>query len=195
MLKKLITFLSVLLVLSSSVVLAQNPFESVVNSLKKIGFFDVLIFILFAIIFFSILVKSKILGENMTLNAVAAGIVAFMLFVYPVFSGFSLVEPLSVFFTQIGALLILLIFAFIVSSIFYPDMPKMIGEQFTKPNVMYIMIFLVIILIIISGVVRVLWTGITSISPGISNIVILVAGILVFIMILYVAVSVGGGGK
>ena len=195
MFKKTIVLLSIMLVLLPSVVFAQSAINQIVKQVMEAGVLRVMISILFAIIVFAILTKSKVLGENVMVAGFIAVVVAFMVFIYPTISGFSLEEPFSVFFTQIGSLLILLVFAFIVSSLFYPDMPKMLAQQFAKPNIIYVMIFLVIVLVIISRVAWVLWTGITEVAPEIKDVVILVAGIVVFIMLLYVAVAAGGGGK
>jgi len=192
MFKKAVILLGILLLLPS-LVFAQSPIDSFIRKLKEAGMFRALISILFAVIVFAVLNKSKILGENVAINGFIAIIVALLIFVYPTFSGFSLEAPIAIFFTQIFVLLLLLVFAFIGASFFYPDLPKMLIQEFVKPNMVYVMIFVILILIIISRVAWVLWTGVTEISPGIKNTVILVAAILIFIALLYVAVNAGGG--
>jgi len=194
MFKKLAILLGILLVIIPSIALAATPLDPFVKDLQRLGVFDVIIFIMFAIIFFAILAKSKILGENLVISGIVATIVAFFIFLYPTFSGFSLVQPLSTLFTQVGVLMLLLAIAFVVSSLFYPDLPKMLSQQFTKPSVLYILIFIIIILVIVSRSAWVLWEGF-NLASGSADLIILVAAIFVFIMILYVAASAAGGGE
>jgi hypothetical protein len=192
MFKKYAVLLGILLTIVPSIALAQSPFDPLVKNLEKLGVFNILIFIFFGIVLFSILVKTKLLGENLVINAVIAIIVAFFIFIYPTFTGFNLVEPLSRFFTQMSVLILLLAAAFIAASLFYPNITKVLTEQFKSPTIVYIMIFVVIVFLIISRVVWVLWAGF---GVGGNDLIILVAAILIFVALLFVAAAAGGGGK
>jgi hypothetical protein len=181
-----------LLVLPSGV-FAQSVFSSLTEKLQGMGFFEILLFLLFSIIFFALLARSKVLGGNAIINGFVALAISFLIFVYPVFTGFSLVEPMSRFFTQLSVIAMLLVFAVVLSSVFYPDMVKMMVEYFTKPNMISLMIILVLVLLIISRTIWTFWAGL-KISPtgSSSDMVIIIVALLIFIVILYVAASIGG---
>jgi len=185
-----------LLALLPSAVFAQGALSTLTQNLQSMGFFEILLFLLFSVIFFALLAKSKVLGQSAAVNGFVALAISFLIFIYPSFTGFSLVEPLSRFFTQISTVAILLVFALVLSSVFYPDMSKMMVEQFTKPGVLYILIILALVLLVTSRTLWTFWAGF-KIAPtgGSSDMIILIAALLIFIVIIYLAASVGGGKK
>lgn len=193
MFKKTAVLLSILLVVLPSLVSAQGVIELLVRNLEKLNFFDALIFLFFSVILFAVLRKSKILGENLVINSIIAIIISFFIFIYPSFTGFSLVMPMSRFFTQISVIILLFVVGFIVASIFYPDMPKMLADQFKTPAILWIVIPIVLALLVTSRMIWVLWAGFST-GPT-SDVGIFVAAILIFAVIVLIAAAVGGGGK
>jgi hypothetical protein len=176
------------------VAFAQNPFLDMIQDLRSIGIFDIFIFILFFITFYAILAKSKVLGDNVGLNGTIALIAAFLISIYSTFTSFSLVEPLSRFFTQLSVVLLLFIAAFIFASFFYPDLPKMLSEHIKGPIILYILIPLAIALLITSRSIWVLWAGFKATPGSSTDIIILAVSLIIFVVILLVTVVVGGGG-
>src|SRR3989338_8364218 len=141
--------------------LAQDIFEPIINKLLSLGILNAMLLFLFAAIDYALLKKSKIFGESEILNGVVAFIIAFLIFIFPFITGVSLVNPISIFFTQSIVIIIFLMIGFIMASFFYPDMPKVLADQFTRRSTLYVMIGL---------------------------------GLILFIIILLVATSVGRGG-
>jgi hypothetical protein len=173
-------------------VLAQNPFLDMIQSFRSSGVFDIFLFILFSIVFYAILMKSKVLGSNVGLNGTVAIIIAFLLSIYSTFTGFSLIEPLSRFFTQASMIGLVFVVAFIIASVFYPDLPKMLAEHFKGPTILYIMIPLALALLITSRSIWVLWAGFKTTPGTSSDIMILVVGLIIFVVILLIATAIGG---
>ncbi|HLC39701.1 MAG TPA: hypothetical protein VJJ76_02360 [archaeon] len=186
-------------VLSASA-LAQDIFEPIINKLLSLGILNAMLLFLFAAIAYALLKKSKIFGESEILNGVVAFIIAFLIFIFPFITGVSLVNPISIFFTQSIVIIIFLMIGFIMASFFYPDMPKVLADQFTRRSTLYVMIGLAIGLFITSGLVTTLLAAFSG--PKIpksetgppSDVLIIGAGLILFIIILLVATSVGRGG-
>src|SRR3989338_4837910 len=186
-------------VLSASA-LAQDIFEPIINKLLSLGILNAMLLFLFAAIAYALLKKSKIFGESEILNGVVAFIIAFLIFIFPFITGVSLVNPISIFFTQSIVIIIFLMIGFIMASFFYPDMPKVLADQFTRRSTLYVMIGLAIGLFITSGLVTTLLAAFSG--PKIpksetgppSDVLIISAGPILFIIILIVATSVGRGG-
>lgn len=189
---KISVFFLILAVATLSPALSENLFADMIESFGSSGVFDILLFILFFIVFYAILMKSKILSGNAGVNGTIAIVIAFLISLYSGFTGFSLVEPLSRFFTQASVIVILFLVAFITASLFYPDLPKMLAEQFKSPTILYILIPLALALLVTSRSIWVLWAGYKA-TPGPSgDITILIAGLLIFVVILFIAATIGG---
>ncbi|MEM5835471.1 MAG: hypothetical protein QW040_00560 [Candidatus Aenigmatarchaeota archaeon] len=189
----LITTLFFLIVFSFPV-LAQNPFLDMVKSFRISGVFDIFIFILFFVAFYAILTKSKVLGSNPGINGIVALIAAFFISLYSTFTGFSLIEPLSRFFTQASVIGIMFIMALVIASVFYPDLPKMLGEYIKGPVILYVLIPLALALLITSRTIWVLWAG-YKVTPGAGlsgDVPILIIGLLIFGVLLIIAGIIGG---
>jgi len=189
---KISSFLLILILAISVQTHAQNVFSDMLESFRSSGVFDIFIFLFFFVAFYAILTKSKILGSNVGVNGVIAIVVAFLISLYSSFTGFSLVEPLSRFFTQASVILLLFIVAFLLASIFYPDLPKMLIESFKSPMILYILIPLALVLLVTSRSIWVFWAGYKAAPGPSSDITILIGGLLIFVVILIIAVVVGG---
>jgi len=184
-------------VILSTSVLAADIFEPIVSKLLSMGIINAMLLFLFSAIIYAVLTKSKIFGESAIINGVIAFIASFLIFIFPFVTGVSLVNPLSIFFTQSVVILIFLMVGFIAASFFYPNMPKFLAEQFTHRSTLMVMIGLAIGLFILSGLVTTFLAAFSG--PNIpktggsqlpTDVLIIGAGLIIFIIILLVASSV-----
>jgi hypothetical protein len=170
-------------------------FEPVVNQLISLGFLNALMLFFFAVILYAVLKKSHILGDSNILNAIISFIAAFFVFVFPFITGTSLIPNFSMFFTQTVVILLFLIMGFIMASLFYPDMPAFLAEHFTHRSIISVFIALGIALFIISGLVTSFFASFSSPKlatggPGpSSDVLIIAAGLIIFVVVLIVASS------
>ena len=161
------------------------------------SFGSIIIFVFIFTIFYAMLRKSKMLGESALMNGAASFIVAFMVTWFSV-SFMSLTEPLSVFFAQGTALLMFVIFGIVAASLFYPDLPKVLGE-FRSRSMLWIMIIFGILLFVTSGLISVFWAQAQQppkpgeIRPA-TDVIVVSAAILIFAVVLTVASAAGGSG-
>lgn len=173
-----------------------NIFEPVVTKMLELGVYDLLVFVVVAAIFYGFLRKSKILGESPVVNGTIALSVAFLVLGYKFITGFELTPPLSTFFTQSTILLLFLIFGFLAASMFYPDLLQWLPKVFTHRTTLTILIVLGFALLITSGLISVLWTTPPA-KPGVIgpplDIIVVSAGLIIFIVLLIIAASVAGG--
>ena len=171
-------------------------FEPVINQMISLGFLNALMLFFFAVILYAVLKKSHILGDSDILNAIISFIAAFFVFVFPFITGTNLIPNFSVFFTQAVVILLFLIMGFIMASLFYPDMPAFLAEHFTHRSIISVFIALGLALFIISGLVTTLLASFTSPKltstggPGpSSDVLIIAAGLIIFVVVLIVASS------
>jgi hypothetical protein len=131
-----------------------NPFQTFVQRLIDLGFYDfVFPFIITSALLYALLRKTKIFGESVAVNAVVALSIGFMIFGFPVLAGLTLATNWSIFFTQATVFLLIFFVALLLSSLFYPDLMKMLAEQFTRRTTLYQMIALAVTLLVTSGLV------------------------------------------
>jgi len=178
-------------------VLAADIFEPIVSKLLSMGIINAMLLFLFAAIIYAVLTKSKLFGESAVINGVIAFIASFLIFIFPFITGVSLVNPLSIFFTQSMVILIFMMFAFLAASLFYPNLPKFLAEQFTHRSTLMVMIGLAIGLFILSGLVTTFLAAFSgpNIQKGTgpqlpTDVLIIAAGLIIFIIVLLVASSV-----
>ena len=193
MLKKVLA-MSLIFLLLPTLASAQGLRE-LTEALSKKGFFDILLFALFLIIFFALLQKSKILGESSVINGIVAVIAAFLISYFPSITGFSLTEPMSRFFTQASAILLLFLVALLAASFFYPNLPKMLAEHIKGPTLLYVLIPLALALLVTSRMIWVMWAGYRpgGEAPGV-DVTIVIVGLIIFVVVLLVAAAIAGGG-
>jgi len=174
-----------------------TPFETVVKMMVSLGFYDFLFpFVISAAIFYALLKRSKMLGDSVVVNAVVSLSMAFMILGFPVLAGFALGTELSVFFTQAIVFILVFVVGMIIASLFYPDLPKMLAEQFTRRTTMFEMLAVGIALFITSGLVIVFTQGLSS-RPGEElarpvaspDIVLIVSTIVIFVVLIMIAAS------
>jgi len=175
-------------------------FEPVIKWMIDLGFYSFLFpWIVTSAIFYGLLRKSKIFGESATLNGLIAISIAFLVIGFPILSQFSLTLPIATFFTQATVFILIFVFAFIAASFFYPDLTKMLLERFTRRTTLAVLIVLGIALFITSGLVGVFTYGLGKPAPPgagpSTDVIILVAGIIIFIVIIIIAGAIAMGGE
>lgn len=154
-------------------------------------FSSLLVFVFVFTILYALLRKSKMLGESPLMNGAVSFVASFLVTWFSV-SIMPLTQPLSIFFAQGTAILLFVIFGVIAASLFYPDLPKMLADQFVKRGTFYMMIVLGIVLFITSGLVSTLWAP-SSIPPKpgetrpSTDIILVSAGVIIFVVLLAVA--------
>jgi len=116
-----------------------TAFESVFIHLEKLGFFELLPFILSSAFFYGLLRKSKLFGDpekNVAVNATVAVAISFMIWAYPFLTGISLHEyelMFSTFFFKSLVATLVIIFGLMIVSMFAPEgLNKMMKEKFGK---------------------------------------------------------------
>jgi len=170
----------------------QNVFEIVIKKALEVGFYDLLIFVFALTLFYAMLKKFKILGESPTINAIIAFTMAFFIFGYPVLVGYSLTMPLTKFFASSMIYILLFFMGVLISSFFYPDLPKFLSKTFTSRTFIWVAGFLVLLSIVTSGMLNVLWESAT-IEGNIqapADVSFIAAGIIVFLLVVLIAASV-----
>jgi hypothetical protein len=178
-----------------------NPFQMFVQRLIDLGFYDfVFPFIITSALLYALLRKTKIFGESVAVNAVVALSIGFMIFGFPVLAGLTLATNWSIFFTQATVFLLIFFVALLLSSLFYPDLMKMLAEQFTRRTTLYQMIALAVALLVTSGLV-VVFTNALAPKPGKeggvgppADVVLMIAAIIIFIVLVIIASAIARGG-
>jgi len=174
-----------------------DVFAQIVTKLNSLGFFNFLTFILAMTLVYALLRQRKIFGDNPLINGLIAFSIAFFIFAYPVITGISLTVPLTVFFSQAFAFLLLLFVGFLIASFFYPDLPKILGDLFKSRNTLFSMIGLSLTLFVTSGLIGIIYGGITggpSKQPSAPpENLLLIAGLIIAVIVLLVAASMSRG--
>lgn len=171
-----------------------NVMENIVTQLLNVGFYDFLLFLFSITVFFAVLKKSKILGESPLINGVIAFVAAFLIFSFPMITGLSLTFQLSNAFMHLMMWMFIFIIAGIIASFFYPDLPKMLGEQFTQRTFLYIGIILGLVIGILSGLIPQIISGLTGprapVGPQIPlDIINMATGVIIFLVIIVIAAA------
>ena len=176
-----------------------NPFEIVVQKMVELGFYDYLFpFIISAAIFYALLRRSRILGESVVTNSFVALSLSFMILGFPILVGFSFATPLATFFTQATAWILIFVVGMILASVFYPDLTKVLSEQFTKRTTVYEMLAVGVALFVTSGMVQIFTlganpaaTGKTPATPSApTDIILIVSALIIFVVLILIASSI-----
>jgi hypothetical protein len=178
----------------------SNLYSLIVNRLSEVGFFNLLTFFLTLTLIYALLRQKRILGDNVILKALIAFSIAFFIFAYPIITGVSLVVPLTTFFSQAFAVLLILFISFLIASLFYPDIPKALGKMFTGGEALYVLIGVSVALFVSSGLVGVFYSYIVPSSQPAGpsappEVILLVVGLIIVIVGLLITERVAGGGK
>lgn len=180
----------------------MNYFEIIAQKMSELGLYNYLFpFVLVTAVVYALLRKSKLLGESALINGLISLVIGFMaIFGFPLSSGMRIAAPLATFFMQVSVFVILFFIAFLISSLFYPNLSEWISTAFKSRNTLFMMIGLAIGLFVTSGLVGIFMTGITGPSAGGGpttprDVIIISAGVIIFIIMLIVAAAIGRGGK
>jgi hypothetical protein len=176
-------------------------FASIVSKLLGLGFFNFLTFILAMTLIYALLRQRKIFGESPLINGLISFSIAFFIFAYPIISGISLSIPITTFFSQAFVFILIFFIGILIASFFYPDFPKALEGFFKTRNTLFAMIALSIALFVTSGLVGIIYgsfIGGPSAQPGKPSappeIILLIAGLIIAVVVLLIAGSVGRGG-
>lgn len=135
-------------------------FTPIIKKVLDLGFGNLFIFIFTLAVVYAIFRKAKFLGESEVVNGILSFIIAFAVaFWFPLLTGVSLLTSITLLFTQAMGILLFLIIAFLFASFFYPDLPKMLAEQFTRRTVLYEFIAVAIALFVTSALATTLFVS------------------------------------
>jgi hypothetical protein len=172
----------------------MNPFEIIINKMISLGFYDFLFpFIIASAIFYALLKKSKIFGESIVINAVISLSIALLIFGFPVIAGLSLASALSAFFTQATVWILILSIGFLLASLFYPDLAKMLLETFKRRTTLFMLLALGIALFVTSGLLSVFTAPLTP-KPGAPpgppyDVILISTALIIFVILIAIAAS------
>jgi len=186
----------------------QTLFSTLLMKLIRWGFLDLIVFIISLGILYAIFRRSKILGTSPIINGIVSFGIAFMVIVFPLLTGVGVVIPLSKFFTQALIFILVFLFAFVISSLFYPNLLEWLPKVFTSRNTLWSMVGLAITLFITSGLVSIMYKSVSAgnvqtggITPQVSegtkshstssDVYIIVTGLIIFIVLMLIASSMG----
>ncbi|OGI15973.1 hypothetical protein A3K63_01315 [Candidatus Micrarchaeota archaeon RBG_16_49_10] len=174
-------------------------FAQVIFALEELGFFNFFLpFLLTSAIFYGLLRKSRVFGEeqkNIAVNAVVALVAALMVWGYPIIAGFDIQSELSRFFTHAMFVTITLLVGLLLTSMILPaDLPKQIQSLLkgsTAGAILIVGVIVAVVLFITSGFLKLIFGPlIVNLSP---NVLYTIGGILLlFLPLLFIF---GGGGS
>lgn len=154
-----------------------SPFERVILRWcgpEGMGFCQFLFpFMLSSAIFYGLLRKSKIMGEDSeVVNATIALVASFMIWAYPVIVGIDITKAMTAFFMQGFVVALFTIIGISIASMAHPKIQDLFEKNKFVP-ITFVFIFLAVgvLLVFTSGLWEVFGGGIT-ISPQISETVI-----------------------
>ncbi len=165
----------------------MNVMELIVEQLMSFGFFDLLIFLSSSAIFYAFFTKSKLI-ENKIISSLLSLSIGFSILAYKFVVGISVNSFFSVFFMQVFVFALIFLLGAVIASIFYPDLPKMLMDQFKRRTTLFAVVFLILSLSLASGLLSVVWTMPGS-QPGAGGkpdmtTVAIVVGLIIFIIVL-----------
>ena len=174
-------------------------FIPVIKDMLNLGFGNLFIFVLASAIFFALIKKSHVFGDSAFINGVVALVAAFAVFWFPALFGANLVTPMSAFFTQATVIVLFLIIGIVIASLFYPDLPKMLAEQFSHRTTLVEMLALGLALFLTSGLLTAfLAPSSTPQKPGESrtptDVITITVGLILFVVILMIGSALAKGG-
>jgi len=186
-----------------------SPFERVILRWcgpEGMGFCQFLFpFMLSSAIFYGLLRKSKIMGEEGTevVNATIALVASFMIWAYPVIVGIDITEAMTAFFMQGFVVALFTIMGISIASMAHPKIQDLFEKNKSIP-ILFVFVFLVvgILLVFTSGLWEVFGGGV-SLSPQISETVMSIGVLAIMLLTIFFIVrgstpkaapAKGGGG-
>jgi len=162
-----------------------TPTQTVAENLLALGVYDIILFAIFAAIFYAVLKKTKFLGDSPVIIGIITG-------------ASSLLANITSFFTQAAVISIVFLVGFLIAGFFYPNLTDMLKSTFTRRSTLMVMVTLGFLLFLTSGLVGVIWapfttpsnTGNTDSNKIPQNTLLLIAGISIFMMMLIVAAGI-----
>jgi len=174
----------------------SDIFTLLISKLVGVGFFNLLIFLLALALIYALLKQRKVFGDNPIINGIVAFSIAFFIFAYPIITGISLVTPITTFFSQAFALLLLFFIGFLIASFFYPDFTSTLSQFFKSRNALFAMIALSLALFVTSGLVGIIYStalGQQGKPTAPPENILLIAGLIIAVVVLLIAGSIRRG--
>ncbi|MEM7821840.1 MAG: hypothetical protein QXX38_03470, partial [Candidatus Aenigmatarchaeota archaeon] len=89
------------------------------------------------------------------------------------------------------------IISFLLAGFFYPDLVGMLMNQFKSRHTLFFMMGLGIGILVMSTLITSIWSVLPSTRPGTApstDVLIIAAAVIIFMVVLMIAASVGRGG-
>ncbi|MCS7122956.1 MAG: hypothetical protein RMJ17_00025 [Candidatus Aenigmarchaeota archaeon] len=132
-----------------------DVFANAMNFLLEKGFFNFLLWTFFSAVTYSLLKRTKILGESVFINGIVALTVSFFIFLFPYLAGINYVFNFSLYFAQLSLFLVVLIFSLLLASFFYPNLWETIEKLFTRRTQIWVMLALAFVLLLTSNLINI----------------------------------------
>jgi len=173
-----------------------NPFMTISERLLDLGFFNFFLpWLITTAMFYGMLKKSGMFKSE-GITAILSLSIGFFVWSYLSLGGMDLSKPLSTFFMQGSAIMLVVIIGVVASSVFYPDFTGVLKEHFSSRNMVWVIIALFFGLFFTSGLSGIL-AGQPTPSGTAKHDVALLVNIIVILLILtliLVGSTRAGGG-
>lgn len=128
-------------------------FTIVIERMVDYGFYSFLFpFIIFTAITYGLLRKANVFGEKSeVINGIIALVVGFTVAGFPVITGINMEIQMTLFFTQLIIFSLVWVFAFVIGSLFYPQLQEFLASTFKSRSMLFLMFILVVTFFMTSG--------------------------------------------
>ena len=176
-------------------------FIMIIKKMQEIGAFNFMFpYILTSAVFYGLIRKSQIFGEpdkNVAVNAVVSLVAAFMVWAYPILTGVDIETQLATFFTHGLVVTLVFMMGLIITGMFFkPNLPEQFSLTFLQGNkaaiILVVGIVVGIVVFVTSGLLNLI---IGPIIPKIPTDALLAIGMLILLIVPFVLIIRGGGGK
>lgn len=163
----------------------SNIFQVIAEKFGELGFYNFFLpWLITLAVIWGLLKKSK-LFDSPSVSAVISLSVSTLVWGFLVgVSGTDISGPMSTFITQIALIIIGLMFVVIGGSLFYPDIFEAISEWVKNQAMLTLFLIIVVVLALISGMFKVIFTGIAGISRNILGLIFMAVLFMLAIMLL-----------
>ena len=173
-------------------------FGDLIVRLSDFGFLDFFLpFVFTAAITFAFLRKSKVVSESPFMNGIIAFVVGMLVMALPVLANVSFTEQFSTFFVQVTFLIVGLIVAAVIMSMFFPSMGAILGNWAKNPVILLGFFIVGVVIFLSSGLVGVFIeptdpevTGIEPDTPGPDRDIVILVAIAIIIMVIIIIFAV-----
>ncbi|OGI15974.1 hypothetical protein A3K63_01320 [Candidatus Micrarchaeota archaeon RBG_16_49_10] len=162
----------------------MSIFQVVAEKLGEFGFYNFFLpWLLTLAVIWGLLKKSN-LFESPGVNAVVSLSSSTLVWGFLVgVTGADISVPLTTFITQISLLIIGMLFVVLGSALFYPKVFDVIGELMKSGSMVTIFIVAVVILALISGMFKVIFTGFGGVGKTTLGLTLMIGLFIIFMII------------